>query len=58
MPSPLDFATASCRLLVRASIAVTRLALLTVEETFRTDLDGNRGKYHDSIHDDDDDMTV
>lgn len=54
MRSPLDFATASCRLLVRASIVVTRLALLTVEDTFRTDLNGNRDKYHDAIHDDDD----
>ena len=58
MRSPLDFATASCRLLVRASIVVTRLALLAVEDTFRTDLNGNRNKYHDAIHDDDDDMTV
>jgi hypothetical protein len=58
MLSPLSLATGSYRLLARASIVVTRLALLKVEETFRVDRSGKGNKYHDAIHDDDDDMTV
>tara|TARA_R110000764_G_scaffold163817_1_gene250962 strand:+ start:920 stop:1096 length:177 start_codon:yes stop_codon:yes gene_type:complete len=58
MLSPLSIAAGSCRLLARASIVVTRLALLKVEETFRVEQRGRESKYHDAIHDDDDDMTV
>ena len=51
-------AEASCRLAVRASLALTKFTLLKVEEVFKTDLNENRSNYYDAIHDDDDDMSV
>jgi len=53
MHPALKLAGASCRFAARASIALTRLALLKVEETFKADLDENRSSYYDAIHDDD-----
>jgi hypothetical protein len=47
----LKLAGASCRLLARASFAMTMYALQKVEETFKTDL--NEKKYYDNINDDD-----
>jgi|TARA_R110002167_G_scaffold76071_1_gene212051 hypothetical protein len=58
MHPALKLAGASCRLAARASIALTRFALLRVEETFKTDLNENRSSYYDAIHEDDDDLTV
>ena len=58
MRSAISLAAASCRLLARASVVVTRFTLLKVEEVFRIDLNRSENRYYDSIHDDDDDMTV
>ena len=58
MHPALKLAGASCRFAARASIALTRLALLKVEETFKADLDENRSSYYDAIHDGDDDAAV
>jgi hypothetical protein len=58
MHPALKLAGASCRFAARASIALTRFALLRVEETFKTDLNENRSSYYDAIHEDDDDLTV
>jgi|TARA_R110000851_G_scaffold138957_1_gene275776 hypothetical protein len=49
----LKLAGASCRFAVRASIALTRFALLKVEEKFRTDSNENISSYYDAIHEDD-----
>jgi len=54
----MKLAGSSCRLAARATLALTRHALLLIEETFKTDLNENRSNYYDAIHDDDDDMSV
>lgn len=47
----LKLAGASCRLLARASFAMTMYALQKIEETFRVERDEK--KYYDNINDDD-----
>tara|TARA_R110000744_G_scaffold84804_1_gene165989 strand:- start:495 stop:668 length:174 start_codon:yes stop_codon:yes gene_type:complete len=46
-------AGASFRFAARASIALTRIALLKVKEMFRADSNENTSSYYDAIHDDD-----
>ena len=50
MPA-LKLAGASCRLLARASLAMTMYTLQKIEETFRVERDEK--KYYDDINDDD-----
>lgn len=47
----LKLAGASCRLLARASFAMTMFTLQKIEETFRVERDEK--KYYDNINDDD-----
>ena len=58
MHPALKLAESSCRLAARATLALTRHALLVIEETFKTDLNENRSSYYDAIHEDDDDSAV
>jgi len=53
MHPALKLAGASCKFAARASIAITRFALLKVEEKFRTDSNENISSYYDAIHEDD-----
>ena len=58
MHTALKIAESSCRLAARATLALTRHALLMIEETFKMDSNESKSSYYDAIHDDDDDSAV
>ena len=58
MHPALKLAESSCRLAARAALALTRHALLAIEETFKVDSDESKSSYYDAIHDGDDDAAV
>jgi len=57
MHPALKLAESSCRLAARAALALTRHALLAIEETFKVE-DGSKSSYYDAIHVGDDDAAV